>query len=217
MCPGCGRELPLKDGQGGLAERIAATLFPEESPDGLVLAGRALVLVALTVWGLHFVAMDPATYEINRSFLHPVNLTFHEAGHVLFQPFGRFLHVLGGSLFQVLVPLIVAGAFLVRLHPVGVGVGLWWAGQSLMDVAVYIHDARRMTLLLLTGGTGRDHPGTHDWNNLLSWMGMLSWDHALARAAHWTGAGIMLFGLGWGSLALVRGWRGLHAREREAE
>ncbi|HKJ71277.1 MAG TPA: zinc ribbon domain-containing protein [Gammaproteobacteria bacterium] len=203
----------MAEGRGGLTGRVGATLFPEESPDGLVLVGRGLVLVVLAVWGIHFTAMDPATYEIGRSFMHHVNLTFHEAGHVLFQPFGRFLHVLGGSLFQVLVPLIVAGAFLVRLHPVGVGVGLWWAGQSLMDVAVYIYDARRMNLPLLTGGTGRDHPGTHDWNNLLSWTGMLAWDHALARSAHWAGAALMLFGLGWGAVALVRGWKGMKTNE----
>ena len=37
---------------------------------------------------------------------------FHEAGHILFSPFGRFMTVLGGSLTQVLVPLLCAGAFL---------------------------------------------------------------------------------------------------------
>ncbi len=102
---------------------------------------------------------------------------------------------------------MVAGAFLIRPHPVGVAVGLWWTGQSLMDVAPYIYDARRMTLPLLSGGTGRDHPGTHDWNSLLSWMGLLTWDHPLARAVDRIGAGIMLFGLAWGAVALVRGWR----------
>ena len=53
--------------------------------------------------------------------------------------FGDFMAVLGGSLLQVLMPAIVAGAFLLRhANPFGAAVGLWWTGQSLVDVAVYI-------------------------------------------------------------------------------
>ena len=50
--------------------------------------------------------------RVNGSFLHLPNLVFHEAGHILFLPLGRFMTVLGGSLTQVLVPLVCAGAFL---------------------------------------------------------------------------------------------------------
>ena len=211
MCPGCGRELPEAEVRSPLGERLKATLFPQEAPDGLVLVGRALVWVVLVLWGAQFITMDPATNAIGRSFMHHVNIPFHEAGHVLFQPFGRFLHILGGSLFQVLVPLIVAGAFLARLHPFGVAVGLWWAGQSLMDVAPYIYDARRMTLPLIGGGTGRDRPWLHDWHNLLARVDMLAWDYTLAGAARWGGAAIMGLGLAWGAIALWRGWRGRQA------
>jgi hypothetical protein len=207
MCPACGRELPEAEAGAPLVERLKATMFPEEAPDGLVLAGRAVVWLGLTIWGLQFMAMDPATNAIGRSVMHLVNIPFHEAGHVLFQPFGRFLQILGGSLFQVLVPLIVAGAFLARLHPFGAAVGLWWTGQSLMDVAPYIHDARRMTLPLIGGGTGQDRPWLHDWHNLLSRLGMLNWDHTLAAAVRWSGSAIMALGLVWGAVVLVRAWR----------
>ncbi|WP_176758751.1 zinc ribbon domain-containing protein [Thiohalorhabdus denitrificans] len=208
MCASCGAELPRRSTRDGLWDRLAATVLPpEDSPGALVLGGRTLVWMALALWGLHFLAMDPATNAAGRSFLHHVNLTFHEAGHVLFRPFGRFLTVLGGSLFQVLVPLVVAAAFLVRRHPFGVSVGLWWAGQSLIDVAPYIHDARRMTLPLLGGGTGQDRPGSHDWNNLLRWTGLLEWDHAIAMAAHLLGSALLLGTLLWGAFALWRGWR----------
>ncbi|MFA9462315.1 zinc ribbon domain-containing protein [Thiohalorhabdus methylotrophus] len=207
MCPGCGRDLPPRDDGGALRLRIAATLLPEEeAPDGLILAGRAAVWIALAVWGLHFITLDPATNAIGRSFMHQINLPFHEAGHVLFRPLGRFMTILGGSLFQVLVPLIVAAAFLVRLHPFGVAVGLWWAGQSLMDVGPYIHDARRMSLPLIGGGTGQDRPWLHDWHNLLSRLDLLSWDQALAGVAHALGAAFLLSGLGWGAIALYRSW-----------
>jgi uncharacterized membrane protein len=43
------------------------------------------------------------------NFLHLIDLVFHEAGHVIFGLFGRFIAVIGGSLNQVLVPVICTG------------------------------------------------------------------------------------------------------------
>lgn len=42
-------------------------------------------------------------------------LPFHEAGHyAIFRWFGDFIQILGGSLAQLLMPAILAGALLVR-------------------------------------------------------------------------------------------------------
>ena len=70
--------------------------------------------------------------------LHLPNLVFHEAGHVIFSPFGRFMTVLGGSLFQCLVPIALAIAFLRQDDRFGAAVCSWWAGQNLLDVAPYV-------------------------------------------------------------------------------
>ena len=43
--------------------------------------------------------------EIAVSFMHGINLVFHEAGHVVFMSFGHFLHVAGGTLGQWLMPV----------------------------------------------------------------------------------------------------------------
>ncbi len=51
---------------------------------------------------------------ISDSFMHDVNLVFHEAGHVIFMPFGRFITVLGGTLNQLLIPFVVLCAFLLK-------------------------------------------------------------------------------------------------------
>ena len=48
------------------------------------------------------------------SFLDGVDLIFHEAGHVMFAPLGDTLMLMGGSLFQVLVPAALAGVFFWR-------------------------------------------------------------------------------------------------------
>ena len=38
--------------------------------------------------------------------MHLINLVFHEAGHILFAPFGSFMMSLGGSLLQVIVAAV---------------------------------------------------------------------------------------------------------------
>jgi len=177
--------------------------------DRLVLAGRFLLLILLALWGTRFIAMDHRVLEgglppINYSFLHGVNLVFHEAGHVLFRPLGRFMTVLGGSLGQLLMPAVVIGAFLRQSDPFGAAVGLWWLGQSLMDLAPYIYDARRGEMLLLGGVTGRDRPGYHDWENILAALGLLRWDHTLAGAVEGAGTLLVIAAIGWGGYVLWR-------------
>ena len=155
------------------------------------------------VWGIDFVMMDFQTNEIGRSWFHNVDLIFHEAGHVLFMPFGRIMTLLGGSAFQVLVPLMLVIAFLgYNQDGFAASVCLWWAGQSLMDLAPYIADARALILPLLGGGTGADRPGSHDWENLLKYWGLLDSDIAIARAVDAIGSGILLMALAWGAYML---------------
>ena len=102
---------------------------------------RAALLVGLMVWTWQF-ARVPMGVSAADSILHLPNLVFHEAGHVLFSPFGRFMTVLGGSLFQFALPLGIAVAFLVQHNPFGAMVCTWWAGENLIDVAYTLLDPR---------------------------------------------------------------------------
>jgi len=136
------------------------------------------------------------------SMLHVPDLVFHEAGHVLFGFFGRFLGVLGGSLFQFALPLVLAGAFLRQSDPFGAAVCTWWAGQNLLDLAPYIADARALQLVLLGGKTGAEVEG-HDWEYLLTELGWLRFDRTLGLGAHRLGLVMMAGALIWGALCLA--------------
>jgi hypothetical protein len=168
---------------------------------------RAAFVALLALWTLRFVrhGMDPEA--LMGSFLHLVNLPFHEAGHVLLSPLGRFLTVLGGSLLQVAVPLVCTAAFLLRTHdPFAASVTTWWAGQSLMDLAPYVADARALRLPLLGGRTGAEVEG-HDWEYLLTALGLLERDVTLGRGTFFLGALLMGASLAWGGAVL---WRKRH-------
>jgi hypothetical protein len=174
-------------------------------PTGL--AGRALLLGLLALWTAGFLRSGLNAEHLGGSFLHLVNLPFHEAGHVLFSPFGRFMMTLGGSLLQVAVPIVCAVVFLTKTRdPFAASAAAWWAGQSLMDLAPYIADARALQLVLLGGQTGAEVEG-HDWEYLLQTLGWLHRDIAIGRASFAIGAVLMVAGLAWGAAVLVRQYR----------
>ena len=184
-----------------------AFTVPERTHLGLIIA-CGIVWLVLLVLGWSFITMNIERSQMSPSFTHfiiyNVNLVFHEAGHMIFRPLGRFMTILGGSLLQVLVPLLCTVAFLTRhLDPFAASVTLWWTGQSLVDLAPYINDARAQQMVLLGGFTGQDRPGYHDWNNLLSQLGWLRFDHTLANLVHYAGAGLMILSLLWGLYLLL--------------
>lgn len=65
--------------------------------------------------------------------------------------------MLGRSLTQVAIPLVCAAHFWRRRQPAAAA--LFWAGESVTQVAIYVADGRAMSLPLHGG------PGViHDWN-----------------------------------------------------
>lgn len=120
-------------------------------------------------------------------FLHNVNLIFHEAGHVIFSFFGEFLHILGGSLMQVLVPTVIAGYFLLHRQFYACAIALCWSGQSLWDVSIYIKDAQERVLPLLGGENVM-----HDWHFLLLDMNLLAKGQMVGNSVFFVGSLVYL-------------------------
>jgi hypothetical protein len=154
---------------------------------------RIALVAGLAVWTVAF-ARTPLSPDVNESFLHLPNLVFHEAGHVIFSPFGRFLTVLGGSLLQCAIPVVAAVAFIRQEQPFNAAICGWWAGQNFVDLAPYIADARALQMVLLGGRTGAEVEG-HDWEFLLSQLGVTHLDHGIGMTAYLLGITIMIAAL----------------------
>jgi hypothetical protein len=151
-----------------------------------VQAARLLLVALLAWWTIGFAAHPLDALYIGSSFLHLIDLVFHEAGHIVFAPFGTFMTSLGGSLLQVLIPVVCVISFIRRDDWFAGAVCIWWAGQNLIDLAPYIADARALRLVLLGGHTGAEVEG-HDWEAILTSLGWLGYDRALGSTAHWVG------------------------------
>lgn len=117
----------------------------------------ALLLLPYTIWLV-------CAYHYH--FIDHLNLLLHEGGHFFFKFFGEWMHFLGGTLLQLLIPLAFSIVFLFRRDRYASALFGIWFGESMMNMVVYMRDAQDQ-LLPLVGG------GTHDWNWMFSRMGVL--------------------------------------------
>jgi hypothetical protein len=181
----------------------------DEDVNVLYFAGRVIVFAVLLFYLAKYLFTSPEMANNVMPFMHLINLPFHEAGHIIFSPFGRFIMFLGGTLGQLLIPLICTVALLLTFgQNFGAAVSLWWCGQNFLDVAPYINDARALNLILLGGVTGKETDG-HDWENILRTLGWLEHDHLLAKLAYTSGIVLIILALVWGGYLLYRQFKNL--------
>ena len=125
-------------------------------------------------------------------------LPIHEAGHLLFKFFGRTLNILGGSFWQVMFPFLW---FLIALKQRShvAPFALFWTGENMMDVSLYVRDAPLRWLPLLGG-----HASRHDWYNLLQDWNALDSAETVADVFFIGGAVTCILSVGSGVVLALR-------------
>jgi hypothetical protein len=240
-CPACGlvfaKYLQAQEGKAARAPASRTAIAPEPGTDpaadgpallhwllyvpvrvdSINFYGRCAAYLFFFIWGWRLYAMDVGAAEIMGSFMHLIVLPIHEAGHLLFIPFGRFMTVLGGSLFQVLLPLVLMASFMFgfggsRRDNFAASLMLWWAAVSIIDLAPYIWDAFDPKMMLLGGKTGAESDG-HDWQNILGDLGLIRKAHLIAGIAHKLGLVVLLVAYAWGAALL---YLQFHRRDGDA-
>ncbi len=165
--------------------------------------GRCGMLAVLVLWNMMiWLDYQLSAGESGSAFLHLVLTPFHEAGHVIFRAFGNFMHILGGTLGQHLLAIVLGGALLIkRRDAFGAAVFFWLFGYSLIDMAIYMYDAFDPQLTLIGGGTGKESDG-HDWQNMFGDLGLIHQSRGIARFFQYLGMVVMALGLCWAGAML---------------
>ena len=139
------------------------TVFKVSAAEVLAIAG-AIVILFLAYGG---------GYSRFIPILDHANLAFHEAGHVFFGFFGATLGLYGGTLGQLVFPVVVFVSFYRRRQAVQAAFALLWCCQNLLNIARYAADARAQQLPLVGGGD-------HDWFNIFFRWDALQSDKSFA-------------------------------------
>ena len=130
--------------------------------------------------------------------LDHANLLFHEAGHPIVGLFSERLAVYGGTIGQLVFPVVLAIGSWRKGQALGVAAGCIWFFENWLNIARYLADARSMELPLVGGGD-------HDWNTILSRWNLLEHDTQIAaclKIAAWLGMISSCCWLAW------RAWQG---------
>jgi hypothetical protein len=131
-------------------------------------------------------------YFDNSGFLFPdyVNLIIHEGGHFFFSWFGHTIMILGGTLGELIVPLLCAAAFFWQREAMSFAFSMFWFFENFPYIGTYMADARTASLPLV----GSEES---DWTILFTQWGILAQDQKIGgimRALGWLG---MLATMGW--------------------
>ena len=134
-------------------------------------------------------------------FLIPdfANLMIHEAGHPLFSPFGYTIMLLGGTLLELLVPLLCAIFFFWKREVTAVAFCSFWFFENFLYIGAYMSDARTSALPLV----GSDES---DWTLLFGQWRLLLQDQMIGgttRILGWLG---MLLTMSWLAWRLRQNW-----------
>ena len=162
-------------------------MHPSLAHDTVERRWRTALTLVLAVYGWACLR-SPGEYR----WLDSLDLAIHETGHLVFGFAGDTLHILGGTLFQLLIPAAFVLALWRRGDRHGATVPLWWMAQNCWNISVYIRDARAQELPLVGGGE-------HDWAILLEQFGWLNRDQSVGGAVYFAGA--VLY-----AVAIVAGW-----------
>lgn len=125
-------------------------------------------------------------------FLFPdyVNLIIHEGGHFFFSWFGYTITILGGTLGELIVPLLCAGYFFGKRDVAGFTFSAFWFFENFPYIGTYMADARAQNLPLVGSGD-------HDWGILFGQWGLLMQDQKIGGAMR---------AVGWMGMMAVAGW-----------
>ena len=138
-------------------------------------------------------------------FLDFVNLMIHEVGHPLFSGFGYTMMILGGTLAELIVPLLCAAYFFWQREITGFAFCSFWFFENFPYIGTYMADARAQALPLVGSGD-------HDWAILFGQWGLMMRDVQIGgfiRAMGWVGMLSVVGWLAWRTWSCARDEEGL--------
>jgi hypothetical protein len=123
-------------------------------------------------------------------FLDYANLIIHETGHPLFSWGGHTLMILGGTLGELIAPLLCAAFFFFHRQTYGVVFSFFWLFENFLYIGTYMSDARTLLLPIVNSDES-------DWTILFGQWGILLYDQKIGhftRQLGWLG---MLAAVAW--------------------
>lgn len=160
---------------------------------------KPLSTPAFVAWSMFYLLFLLYAFAHRGEFLliDNVNLVIHEAGHPLFSYLGQTPMMWGGTIFELMVPFLLAMYFAYLREAQGTAFCAFFFFENFLYIATYMADARAMALPLVSTGEFAEH----DWNFIFSQLGLLQHDTRVAAVVNFLGWSGMIATVSW------LGWR----------
>jgi len=170
---------------------------------GKVWQWRLGILIFCVYFAIRPMVTDPlAPSDLASGAIKMLTLAIHEAGHVIFRFAGDYICAAGGTINQIVAPILLAYSFYRQRDYFAIAFAGAWLSFSLTDVAIYINDASAMALPLTSlGDTGQ---AEHDWHYMLGVKGLLHYDTTIAAYVHAVAIVVLIPSLALGAWCLYR-------------
>lgn len=145
--------------------------------------GRSWVIrLPVLIWFIYILINHLINPEY-RSIMGWFNYWIHEAGHLVFLPFGEFLEAASGTLLECLIPIIFMIAFYRQKDFFGISFCFGWLATCFFYASWYMAEAQQTD------------DWRHDWFNMLSTMGILQYNRTMAFFVKIFGVVLMLISI----------------------
>jgi hypothetical protein len=158
-----------------------------------------LGVLAIFAWIFFGAAFGYGSEEMSFAAILVANtdLTLHEFGHMLFCSGGKGICYAGGTIFQLLVPVICISYFLLARKFFSASLLVFWLGENIINSSYYMATAIDMEGIYFSPWEGimskAQNPGlVTDWNYLFGSWGVLSAAPAIAQAVNILGFVVMI-------------------------
>jgi len=164
---------------------------------------RLAILIFCAYFAIRPMVTDPlAPTDLATGAIKALTLAIHEAGHVIFRFAGDYICAAGGTINQLVVPILLAYSFYRQRDYFAIAFAGAWLAFSLTDVAIYINDASAMALPLTS--LGDPDKAEHDWHYMLGVKGLLHYDTTIAAYVHGASIVVLIASLALGAWCLYR-------------
>ena len=147
---------------------------------------KGILFIILVTWGVHALIVSPKCWGIS-SYLNFFTLGVHEAGHPIFGMlfFGNFkMRILGGTLAELLVPLLGFVYFLHKGREIQADVCLLLLAIALHSIGFYAGYMFEDKVLIINGGPD----SVPDWDYIHQWFHTAGHEWAVRHTLYWLSA-----------------------------
>jgi hypothetical protein len=183
-------------GKGQDNKRRLKREIPETKTEKMILGSIPYVKVIFLLFAIGVIldnALGQTWNGIVSGILRELAVWTHEIGHFTTKMFGNFfMEVVSGTLFQVGIPLGLAGYLLIKRKLYAASFMIIWVGYNLFSVSNYMNSG--VSIVGTQMKSVIPGPGMHDWRVIFNVLGVFTKAEFISSIVYYAAFAFIIIG-----------------------